>query len=177
MPPSTNTPTGTGPRNVTGTGFDVTPAALTGAAGAIDAEAVTLDEAAAALAQRLGQLGRCWGDDAVGQRFAAGYGPAAQVVVGNIDALSIGLVRIAAALRAVAASYERADTSIATTAIDASTTPRAIEPTVPAVPVASITPLMSLVELWGEASRSSGVGNGASAVAAPSSIAVAGNDP
>jgi len=115
----TGTDAGTGTR--IGTGFDVTPAALTGAAGAIDAEASVLDEASTAMAQRLAELGSCWGDDTVGQRFAAGYGPAARVVVGNIGALSVGLVRIAAALRAVAESYTRSDTSIAAIANDAST--------------------------------------------------------
>ena len=119
MYPATVTPTGTvtpkGAGTGAGTGFDVVPAALTGAAGTIDAESTALDDATAALARRLAEVGPCWGDDVVGQRFATGYGPAAQVVVGNLGALSVGLVRIAAALRAVAATYERVDASIAGT--------------------------------------------------------------
>ena len=117
MYPATVTPTGTVTPKGTGvgTGFVVVPAALTGAAGTIDAESAALDDATAALARRLAEIGPCWGDDVVGQRFATGYGPAAQVVVGNLGALSVGLVRIAAALRAVAATYERVDASIAGT--------------------------------------------------------------
>jgi hypothetical protein len=58
----------------------------------------------------------CWGDDEVGQRFAAAYLPAADTVMGNLHALTWGLVRIGAALRAVADSYERTDQLVAVAA-------------------------------------------------------------
>lgn len=95
-----------------GRGFEVLPAALTGAAGTFDAEAESITQAAAMLQQRLAGLGNCWGDDPVGQRFAAGYGPAVTTVQGNIAALSVGLNRIAAALRAVAESYQLVDRAV-----------------------------------------------------------------
>ena len=124
--------TGTGGTDVTGTGvaptplpggttvpsggvrgFTVRPAALHGAAGCLDAEADSLHNATAALDAALGGTNGCWGDDVVGRRFAAAYEPAARTVLDNLDALSTGLARIAAALRAVADGYERADHAVA----------------------------------------------------------------
>jgi uncharacterized protein YukE len=90
-------------------GFEVEPAALKGAAGTFDAEAEALETLARSLERHLQGLGACWGDDTVGQRFAAGYTPAEATVLGNLSSLSGGLVRIAAALRAVGESYETAE--------------------------------------------------------------------
>jgi uncharacterized protein YukE len=90
-------------------GFEVEPAALRGAAGSFHSEADVLCELAHKLDLHLASLGPCWGADEVGQRFAAGYQPAADTVLNNIDALSIGLHRIAAALQAVGDNYEQVD--------------------------------------------------------------------
>ena len=94
-------------------GFEVRPAALHGAAGVLSAESDALHEAAATLATRLDGIGACWGDDVVGERFAVRYRPAAQTVLTNLGALSSGLGHIAAALRAVADNYQRADQAAA----------------------------------------------------------------
>jgi uncharacterized protein YukE len=91
-------------------GFEVEPAALRGAAGSVDAEAEALASLASSLQHYLEQLGACWGDDEVGQRFAERYVPAASTTLANYQALSVGLMRIAAALRAVGDAYEQADT-------------------------------------------------------------------
>jgi uncharacterized protein YukE len=93
----------------TSSGFEVEPAALRGAAGSIHSEADVLGELAHKLDLHLANLGPCWGADEVGQRFATSYQPAAKTVLNNIDALSIGLHRIAAALQAVGESYEQVD--------------------------------------------------------------------
>jgi len=90
-------------------GFEVEPAALRRAGAAFHTEADLLIEAASRLETRLGQLGPCWGTDAVGARFGATYQPAADQVVSNLGGLSVGLLRIASALRAVADSYEVVD--------------------------------------------------------------------
>jgi uncharacterized protein YukE len=97
------------PSKTVETGFVVWPAALTGAAGTIDGEAESIISIAARADQHLATLGACWGDDEVGQRFGQGYAPAAEQVMTNIAALTAGLVRIAAALRAVAGSYDAAE--------------------------------------------------------------------
>ena len=94
------------------TGFSIEPAALAGAAGSFDGESDALDAAGAALDAHLASLAGCWGADSVGQRFAAAYVPAAEAVLDNIGALSCGLVRIAAALRAVAESYTAVDEAV-----------------------------------------------------------------
>lgn len=98
---------------VTGDGFEVEPAALRGAAGCLDAEAEALAGLAAAADGHLASLHGCWGDDEVGRRFAARYEPAATTVLGNLHALATGLARLATALDAVAAAYERSDALIA----------------------------------------------------------------
>ncbi len=105
-------------------GFEVEPAALRGAAGSIDAEADALGTLASSLEQYLLSLGACWGDDEVGRRFASGYQPAAATVLANMTALSTGLVRIAAALRAVGESYETIDQAAASTTDQLSTVGR-----------------------------------------------------
>ncbi len=92
-------------------GFDVSPAALSGAAGVFDVNADALADVAATLIARLETLGPCWGGDSVGTRFGTAYQDAGLAVLTNIDALGTGLVRIAAALRAVARSYELVDTT------------------------------------------------------------------
>ena len=93
-------------------GFDVVPAALTGAAGTFDAEADALAQTFAGLGRALATIGRAWGDDAVGTRFGSAYSPAADVVAGNIAALSGGMSRIAAALRSVANAYDGVDADV-----------------------------------------------------------------
>jgi hypothetical protein len=90
------------------------------------------------------------------------------VVVGNIGALSVGLVRIAAALRAVAASYVRADSSIAAIANDATVSRPAIGAIDTNVPARSAIALMSAVAV-----SDTFVAPRASPLAAPS----VGNDP
>lgn len=102
-----------------GGGFRVDPLELRIAARCVDAEAEALADAGATLDARLASLQGCWGDDVVGRRFAAAYTPAATTVVGNLHALAWGLVRIGAALRASADSYERADQEAALAAADA----------------------------------------------------------
>lgn len=95
------------------------------AAGVLDVESDALHEATAAMRARLDAIGACWGDDAVGERFAVRYRAAAQTVLANLDALSSGLGHIAAALRAVADNYQRADlaaAAIETTAVDPAVT-------------------------------------------------------
>ena len=111
---------------VTGEGFSVDPTALSGAARTIDAEATTLQEAVSRLQMRLTTLGPSWGDDVVGKRFAVSYEPAAKTVLGNVAALSVGLVHIAAALRAVAESYNEVDRIFQPTGTSASFGPPAI---------------------------------------------------
>lgn len=95
------------------TAFEVDPAALIGAAGTMDAEADALAVAAQRLQLHLAAVGPAWGDDEVGARFGAGYQPVAERVLGNVGALAAGLVRIGAALRAVATSYDLVDQAVA----------------------------------------------------------------
>jgi uncharacterized protein YukE len=90
-------------------GFEVEPAALRGAAGSFHTEGDELGELMRKLDVHLASLGPCWGADAVGRRFAASYQPASQTVLNNISALSIGLHRIASALKAVGDNYEQVD--------------------------------------------------------------------
>lgn len=90
-------------------GFDVQPAVLRRAAGTFHAEAEILVEAATRLDSHLQTLGPCWGTDRVGARFGATYQPASEKVRANLGALTVGLLRIASALRAVADSYEVVD--------------------------------------------------------------------
>jgi uncharacterized protein YukE len=97
-------------------GFEVEPAALRGAAGSFVGEADALTELAVRLDAHLASLGACWGSDEVGQRFGSDYQPAADTVLGNISALSLGLHRIGAALRAVGDHYEHVDQSFTTIA-------------------------------------------------------------
>jgi uncharacterized protein YukE len=123
-------------------GFDVQPAALIGAAGTFDAEAEALARAAARVQARLAALGSCWGDDDVGARFGATYEPAMHTVVGNVGALASGLIRIAAALRAVATAYEVVDSPVITPRPEVPTPrppagypqPWPVDPGVPEVP-------------------------------------------
>lgn len=90
-------------------GFEVQPAELRRAGSAYHAEADLLIEAASRLDRHLGTLGQPWGTDQVGARFGATYQPAAQQVTANLGALTVGLIRIASALRAVADSYDVVD--------------------------------------------------------------------
>ncbi len=108
LPAVTSNSSPAAPRS--GDGFDVQPAALIGAAGAFDAEADAVLAAVGRLHHVLGTLAQPWGADDVGVRFGAAYQPAAEQVTANIAALSGGMSRIAAALRAVAQSYDLADT-------------------------------------------------------------------
>lgn len=89
--------------------FDVDPAALIGAAGTFDAEGDALTLAAQRMQMRLATLGPAWGTDEVGARFGEGYQPAAERVLANVGALAHGLMRIGAALRAVATAYDLTD--------------------------------------------------------------------
>lgn len=107
---TTTTPTSpTTPARTDGAAFMVVPAELVGAAGTMDAEAQALQLALQRLQLRLGAIGSAWGTDEVGERFGAGYQPVAERVQQNVAAMGTGLVRIAAALRAVANSYELVD--------------------------------------------------------------------
>lgn len=90
-------------------GFEVWPAALRGAAGTFDAEATAVAEAAAAFDRRLSTLGQPWGSDEVGARFGTGYASPAATTFANVQALAVGLARIAAALRAVADNHQRGE--------------------------------------------------------------------
>lgn len=100
--------------------FEVQPAALKGAAGTFDAEASAVAEAARTLRGHLGSLATPWGSDVVGKRFGGGYEPAATTVLANVDALAMGIARIAAALRAVADAYQRGDDELLTPVMDES---------------------------------------------------------
>jgi uncharacterized protein YukE len=93
----------------TRSGFSVDPIVLIGTAGVFDAEAAAVKMMVTRLEQRLAAIGKVWGDDTVGARFGAAYEPASRMVLANLASLSAGLVRIAAALRAVGESYESAD--------------------------------------------------------------------
>lgn len=112
-------------------GFDVSPAALSGAAGVFDAEADALADVVATLTARLDALGPCWGGDSVGARFGTAYQDAGLAVLDNVRSLGTGMVRIAAALRAVALSYEFVDTALPTSAPTSMPTTRPTSPTPP----------------------------------------------
>ncbi len=90
-------------------GFELDIPVVTGVAGIFAAESSSLGELAANLQARLAQHGSCWGDDVVGARFGTAYAPAATTVAANVAALTAGLERISAALRAVAENYGAAD--------------------------------------------------------------------
>lgn len=90
-------------------GIAVWPAALKGAAGTFDAEATAVAEAATALNQKLSGIAQPWGTDEVGARFGNGYASPAQMTLANVQALTVGLARIAAALRAVADNSQRGE--------------------------------------------------------------------
>lgn len=92
-----------------GNGFEIQPAAVSGAAGCFDSEAAALGTAVTTLNQHLATIGACWGTDDVGLRFGTEYQPAAETVLGNIEAISVALARISAALRAVADAHVRGD--------------------------------------------------------------------
>jgi hypothetical protein len=93
----------------TRSGFSVDPIILIGTAAVFDAEAAALRTMVTRLEQRAVAIGKVWGDDVVGARFGAAYEPASRMVLANLASLSAGLVRIAAALRAVGESYEAVD--------------------------------------------------------------------
>jgi uncharacterized protein YukE len=124
----------------TRSGFSVDPIVLIGTGGVFDAEAATVKMMVTRLEQRVAAIGKVWGDDVVGARFGAAYEPASRMVLTNIASLSAGLIRIAAALRAVGESYEAVDNSIisavAPIARTTSPTPSPAPPT--AVPVGVI---------------------------------------
>ncbi len=103
------------------TGFEIVPAVVNAAAGTFDAEASALTNVAVTLAKHLSQIGPAWGDDVVGVRFGAQYQPAADVTRDNVEALAVGMFRIAAALRAVATAHAEgeADLLVAAKADDA----------------------------------------------------------
>lgn len=105
-----DTPPDAASRN--GQGFEVSPAALSGAAGVFDAEAEALADVTTGLATRLDTLGSPWGADEVGVRFGESYVPAAKRVLANMNAMTNGLIRIAAALRAVAEAYEATEATM-----------------------------------------------------------------
>lgn len=106
----------TDPRDDSGLGgFEVEPAELRRAGSAYHAEADLLIEAASRLDRHLRTLGQPWGTDQVGARFGATYRPAAEQVTNNLGALTVGLIRIASALRAVADSYDVVDQDSART--------------------------------------------------------------
>jgi uncharacterized protein YukE len=90
-------------------GFSVDPIVLIGTAGVFDAEAAAMNMMVTRLEQRVAAIGKVWGDDVVGKQFGTAYEPASRIVLANLAALSAGLVRIAAALRAVGESYEAVD--------------------------------------------------------------------
>jgi uncharacterized protein YukE len=96
----------------TRSGFSVDPIVLIGTAGVFDAEAAVMKMMMTRLEQQLAVIGKAWGDDVVGARFGAAYEPASRMVLANLASLSAGLVRIAAALRAVGESYEAVDNNI-----------------------------------------------------------------
>lgn len=95
-----------------GAGIEIVPAALIGAAGTMNAEAHSIEYAIGALQARLTSVGACWGKDVVGRRFGADYQPVAEQVIENIGAMAVGLVRIGAALRAVAQKYDAVDDQV-----------------------------------------------------------------
>lgn len=90
-------------------GFHVSPAALSGAAGVVDAEAARIDELITTLTHQLDRLGPCWGSDRVATRFGTAYQDAGFAVLDDLGGLAVGAARIAGALRAVGASYESVD--------------------------------------------------------------------
>jgi uncharacterized protein YukE len=95
-------------------GFEVEPAALRGAAGSFASEADQVAELAQKLDRFLVDLGPCWGDDEVGQRFATSYVPAAEATMSNLLSLSTAMHHIGSALRAIGDNYERVDQSMFT---------------------------------------------------------------
>jgi uncharacterized protein YukE len=109
---ATDRVTGPPPGPDTRSGFSVDPIILIGTAGVFDAEAAALKMMVTRLEQRAAAIGKVWGDDVVGARFGAAYEPASRMVLANLASLSAGLVRIAAALRAVGESYEAVDNTI-----------------------------------------------------------------
>lgn len=82
---------------------------VSAAAGSFESEAEALARTAFAMRARLAELGNAWGDDAVGARFGKRYEPAANTVLDNAESMALGLMRIGAALRAVAAAFVRGD--------------------------------------------------------------------
>lgn len=95
-------------------GFEIEPAAVSAVAGNFDAEASALTTAAISLQERLTSLGSCWGTDDVGARFGTEYSGAATIVLDNLEAIAVGWVRIAAALRAVAGAHLRGEDDLVT---------------------------------------------------------------
>ena len=93
-------------------GFEIVPAAVAAAAGTFDAEASALTNAVVSLGKHLSGIGAAWGDDEVGERFGAQYAPAAETVLDNVEALAVGMFRIAAALRAVATAHAQGETDL-----------------------------------------------------------------
>lgn len=112
--------------------FQIEPIVVGAAAGNFETEASALVQAGLALRQRLAEIGPAWGDDAVGTRFGKQYETPALTVLDNVESLSVGLLRIAAALRAVSSAYVRGEDDLLV-AIDETKAAAAA----PAVPVGS----------------------------------------
>jgi len=93
-------------------GFEIVPAVVAAAAGTFDAEASALTHAAVSLGKHLSGIGAAWGDDVVGERFGAQYAPVAETMLDNVEALAVGMFRIAAALRAVAGAHAQGETDL-----------------------------------------------------------------
>lgn len=90
-------------------GFRITPAELISAAPAFTAAAEELAEAQRALAETMGRLGECWGEDEQGAQFAASYRPQRERLDAVVSTLTEGLASIDPALRAWGANVEAAD--------------------------------------------------------------------
>lgn len=127
QPPVIDTATDRGSGPTSGpdprSGFSVDPIVLIGTAGVFDAEAAAMKMMVTRLEQRAAAIGKVWGDDVVGTRFGAAYEPASRMVLANLASLSAGLVRIAAALRAVGESYEAVDNMIISAVSPATSSP------------------------------------------------------
>jgi uncharacterized protein YukE len=125
----------------TRSGFSVDPIVLIGTAGIFDAEAAALKMMVTRLEQRAAAIGKAWGDDLVGARFGAAYEPASRMVLANLASLSAGLIRMAAALRAVGESYEAVDNNIISAVSPIARTPApATSPTPPAALASGVIP-------------------------------------
>ena len=90
-------------------GFDINPEAFGAAASTFEAQADTLNASVQLLVSQLATAGACWGADAEGAQFGAGYLPQATQMRSDLGDLVTGMERIAAALKAVAGNYQAVD--------------------------------------------------------------------